>query len=177
MKCPISRKYVMVLGGSCFFFGALIQCLAEDVAMLYIGRILLGFGIGFANQVCALHFDDYFTHHCRVHSCRKSPPCSSCFALCFAKFQDASSWLVSFILQIALKSVMMRLMRWAAWLQSVPLYISEMAPPAHRGQFNILFQLCTTVGIFGASLINYGAFRTQVSGTIALQAALQLSCH
>jgi hypothetical protein len=43
-------------------------------------------------------------------------------------------------------------------LQSVPLYISEMAPPRHRGKFNIMFQLATTIGIFSASLINYGKF-------------------
>lgn len=39
--------------------------------------------------------------------------------------------------------------------QSVPLYLSEMAPFRHRGSMNILFQLCTTIGILAAQLINY----------------------
>lgn len=42
-------------------------------------------------------------------------------------------------------------------VQSVPAYISEMAPPEIRGGLNILFQLMTTIGIWVASLINYGA--------------------
>lgn len=37
-----------------------------------------------------------------------------------------------------------------------PIYLSEMAPAAHRGQLNLLFQLCTTFGIFSSGLINYG---------------------
>jgi hypothetical protein len=32
-----------------------------------------------------------------------------------------------------------------------------MAPPSMRGALNILFQLATTIGIFVASLINWGA--------------------
>ncbi|EIE25408.1 general substrate transporter, partial [Coccomyxa subellipsoidea C-169] len=40
--------------------------------------------------------------------------------------------------------------------EAVPPYISEMAPPSMRGGLNILFQLATTIGIFVASLINWG---------------------
>ncbi|CAN1854442.1 Sugar transport protein 12 [Linum perenne] len=40
-------------------------------------------------------------------------------------------------------------------VQSVPVYVSEMAPPQWRGSFNIVFQLSITVGIFAANLINY----------------------
>ena len=40
--------------------------------------------------------------------------------------------------------------------QSVPLYLSEMAPSKYRGAMNILFQLATTIGILVAQLVNYG---------------------
>lgn len=39
---------------------------------------------------------------------------------------------------------------------TVPLYISEMAPPNLRGTFNILFQVAITLGILAANLINFG---------------------
>ncbi|CAA0834546.1 Sugar transport protein 3 [Striga hermonthica] len=39
--------------------------------------------------------------------------------------------------------------------QSVPLYLSEMAPPKYRGAFNIGFQLCVGTGVLLANLINY----------------------
>ncbi|KAL0292499.1 UNVERIFIED_CONTAM: Hexose carrier protein HEX6 [Sesamum calycinum] len=40
--------------------------------------------------------------------------------------------------------------------QSVPLYLSEMAPPKSRGAFNCGFQLCIGIGSVVASLTNYG---------------------
>ncbi|XP_024382260.1 sugar transport protein 7 isoform X2 [Physcomitrium patens] len=40
--------------------------------------------------------------------------------------------------------------------QSVPLYLSEMAPARLRGGLNIMFQLATTIGILAANIINYG---------------------
>ena len=39
--------------------------------------------------------------------------------------------------------------------ESVPLFLSEIAPPKHRGAVNILFQLFVTIGIFIANLVNY----------------------
>lgn len=82
------RKLSMLFGGALFFAGALINGLAKDVAMLIVGRILLGFGVGFANQ-------------------------------------------------------------------SVPLYLSEMAPYKYRGALNIGFQLSITIGILVANVLNY----------------------
>lgn len=82
------RKLSMLLGGLLFLVGALINGLAKAVWMLILGRILLGFGIGFANQ-------------------------------------------------------------------SVPLYLSEMAPYKYRGALNIGFQLSITLGILIANLLNY----------------------
>ncbi|GAY62574.1 hypothetical protein CUMW_218890 [Citrus unshiu] len=40
--------------------------------------------------------------------------------------------------------------------RSVPLYLSEMAPPKYRGTFNIGFQLCGAIGVLSANLLNYG---------------------
>ncbi|PKA47917.1 Sugar carrier protein C [Apostasia shenzhenica] len=84
------RKWSMFGGGVTFLVGAALNGAAGNVAMLIIGRILLGIGVGFANQ-------------------------------------------------------------------SVPLYLSEMAPAKLRGMLNIGFQLMITIGILAANLINYGA--------------------
>lgn len=40
-------------------------------------------------------------------------------------------------------------------MQSVPLFLSEIAPVTSRGAVNILFQLFVTIGIFIANLVNY----------------------
>ncbi len=40
--------------------------------------------------------------------------------------------------------------------QSVPVYLSEMAPTHIRGMLNIMFQLSITIGILIAELINLG---------------------
>jgi len=45
------RKLSMFFGGLLFLIGALVNGFAQHVWMLIVGRILLGFGIGFANQV------------------------------------------------------------------------------------------------------------------------------
>ncbi|CAN6196623.1 unnamed protein product [Urochloa humidicola] len=83
------RKWSMFGGGLTFLIGAALNGAAKNVAMLIIGRILLGIGVGFANQ-------------------------------------------------------------------SVPVYLSEMAPARLRGMLNIGFQLMITIGILAAELINYG---------------------
>ncbi|KAF5183377.1 hypothetical protein FRX31_027034 [Thalictrum thalictroides] len=40
----------MLLGGLTFLIGAIINGAALNVAMLIVGRLLLGVGVGFANQ-------------------------------------------------------------------------------------------------------------------------------
>lgn len=45
------RKLSMSFGGILFLTGALLNGFAQKVWMLIVGRILLGFGIGFTNQV------------------------------------------------------------------------------------------------------------------------------
>ncbi|KAJ3683616.1 hypothetical protein LUZ60_013843 [Juncus effusus] len=82
------RRFSMFIGGITFLAGAIINGLALNVLMLILGRILLGIGVGFANQ-------------------------------------------------------------------SVPLYLSELAPPKIRGMLNIVFQLMITIGILVANLINF----------------------
>ena len=47
----MGRKLSMLFGGVLFLAGALVNGFARKVWMLIVGRILLGFGIGFANQV------------------------------------------------------------------------------------------------------------------------------
>ncbi|KAF8409615.1 hypothetical protein HHK36_005693 [Tetracentron sinense] len=91
----LGRKASMLAGGVVFLGGAAINGAAGNVAMLIVGRILLGIGIGFANQ-------------------------------------------------------------------SVPLYLSEMAPYRYRGALNIGFQLSITIGILAANLVNY--FTAKIEG-------------
>jgi sugar porter (SP) family MFS transporter len=78
----------MIFGGMFFVSGALLNGLAMNIWMLIVGRLLLGFGIGCANQ-------------------------------------------------------------------SVPIYVSEMAPYKYRGGLNMCFQLSITIVVFSANLFNY----------------------
>ncbi|KAL6990845.1 Transcription factor stp1 [Sarracenia purpurea var. burkii] len=87
----LGRKLSMLFGGVLFCSGALINGFAQAVWMLILGRILLGFGVGFTNQ-------------------------------------------------------------------SLPLYLSEMAPYKFRGSLNIGFQLSITIGILVANVRNYFFF-------------------
>jgi len=45
------RRLTMICGGVLFLAGAGLNAFAEHVWMLIVGRMLLGFGIGCANQV------------------------------------------------------------------------------------------------------------------------------
>jgi MFS transporter, SP family, sugar:H+ symporter len=54
----MGRKWSMFAGGLTFLIGAALNGAAENVAMLIVGRILLGIGVGFANQV--LYFFVFF---------------------------------------------------------------------------------------------------------------------
>ncbi|GJM99133.1 hypothetical protein PR202_ga16206 [Eleusine coracana subsp. coracana] len=86
------RKWSMFLGGLTFLAGCALNAAAVNVTMLILGRVLLGVGVGFANQ-------------------------------------------------------------------SVPVYLSEMAPARARGMLNNGFQLMITLGILLANLVNYGTAR------------------
>jgi MFS family permease len=45
------RRNVIIIGGSVFLAGGAINGGSENIPMLILGRILLGLGVGFTNQV------------------------------------------------------------------------------------------------------------------------------
>lgn len=47
----LGRKLTMLIAGIFFIIGVAFNAGAQDLAMLIAGRILLGCGVGFANQV------------------------------------------------------------------------------------------------------------------------------
>jgi MFS family permease len=47
----MGRQAVMLMGGALFFAGGAVTGGAVNIAMLIVGRMLLGFGVGFTNQV------------------------------------------------------------------------------------------------------------------------------
>lgn len=55
---PITRDYgrriSIISGGISFLIGAALNASAVNLVMLLLGRIMLGFGIGFGNQVDTL---------------------------------------------------------------------------------------------------------------------------
>lgn len=57
---PVTRKYgrraSIVCGGVSFLVGATLNAAAVNLAMLLLGRIMLGVGIGFGNQVLGSTF-------------------------------------------------------------------------------------------------------------------------
>ncbi|KDP22453.1 hypothetical protein JCGZ_26284 [Jatropha curcas] len=83
------RKPSILAGGAAFLSGSALNGAASNLYMLIFGRVLLGVGVGFANQ-------------------------------------------------------------------SVPLYLSEMAPAQYRGAINNGFQLCVGIGVLSANFINFG---------------------
>ncbi|CAI0442131.1 unnamed protein product [Linum tenue] len=56
----------MVLGGLTFFAGGAINGGAVNVAMLILGRILLGLGVGFTNQAAPLYLSEVAPAKCGV---------------------------------------------------------------------------------------------------------------
>ena len=49
------RKPTMFLGGLVFLVGAILNGIANSVVVLIVGRLLLGVGVGFANQVTKIN--------------------------------------------------------------------------------------------------------------------------
>ncbi|RWW54921.1 hypothetical protein BHE74_00038467, partial [Ensete ventricosum] len=50
------RRLTMQAASIFFLVGVILNAAAVNIAMLIIGRILLGVGVGFANQVCSIFF-------------------------------------------------------------------------------------------------------------------------
>ncbi|CDY34655.1 BnaC08g42140D [Brassica napus] len=118
------RRLSMLFGGILFCAGALINGFAKHVWMLIVGRILLGFGIGFANQVLEK-----------------------------IKLDKLSTWYLIKFSQVDI--IIFLLLLLSVYNNSVPLYLSEMAPYKYRGALNIGFQLSITIGILVAEVLNY----------------------
>ncbi|XP_048498271.1 sugar transport protein 5 isoform X2 [Beta vulgaris subsp. vulgaris] len=58
ITAKFGRKFSMLLGGCSFLLGATVNGAAQNIAMLIIGRILLGFGVGFTNQATPLYLSE-----------------------------------------------------------------------------------------------------------------------
>lgn len=52
----LGRRLTMLIAGVFFIAGVILNAAAVNLAMLIIGRILLGCGVGFANQVISILF-------------------------------------------------------------------------------------------------------------------------
>lgn len=52
------RRASILVGSVSFFCGGLVNAFAKNIAMLIIGRIFLGFGIGFGNQAVPLYLSE-----------------------------------------------------------------------------------------------------------------------
>ncbi|MBA0547967.1 hypothetical protein Golob_019095 [Gossypium lobatum] len=48
------RKPSILIGGATFLAGSALGGAAVNVSMLILGRVLLGVGVGFANQECTI---------------------------------------------------------------------------------------------------------------------------
>jgi len=51
----LGRQAVMLIGGSLFLAGALLNAAAANLAMLIVGRMLLGLGLGFSGQATPVY--------------------------------------------------------------------------------------------------------------------------
>ena len=84
----LGRRGSILIAGATYLSGGILQMAAVSVSMLYLGRILTGVAVSFANQ-------------------------------------------------------------------SVPVFLSEMAPPRLRGALSMGFQFAVTIGILGSQLLTY----------------------
>ncbi|TVU35894.1 hypothetical protein EJB05_17801, partial [Eragrostis curvula] len=69
----VGRQAIMLIGGALFLVGSIINAAAVHVAMLIIGRILLGFGVGFTTQLLFIslrHHRQGGAAHSQLSLCR-----------------------------------------------------------------------------------------------------------
>ncbi|KAF7816964.1 sugar transport protein 5 [Senna tora] len=52
------RRNTMILGGATFLLGGALNAAAQNIAMLIVGRIFLGFGVGFTNQATPVYLSE-----------------------------------------------------------------------------------------------------------------------
>ncbi|XP_059635330.1 sugar carrier protein A-like isoform X1 [Cornus florida] len=66
---PVTRRYgrriSIISGGLCFLVGSALNASAVNLEMLILGRIMLGFGIGFGNQAVPLYLSEMAPTHLR----------------------------------------------------------------------------------------------------------------
>ncbi|KAM7257403.1 hypothetical protein ACFE04_013144 [Oxalis oulophora] len=58
LTATFGRRAIMIAGGCTFLVGGAINGGAQNVAMLIIGRILLGLGVGFTNQATPVYLSE-----------------------------------------------------------------------------------------------------------------------
>jgi MFS family permease len=54
----VGRQAIMLIGGVLFLAGSIINAAAVNIAMLIIGRMLLGFGLGFTLQAAPVYLSE-----------------------------------------------------------------------------------------------------------------------
>lgn len=54
----LGRRVTMMAGGACFAIGTALVAAAVNIAMLVVGRLVLGFGVGFATQATPLYLSE-----------------------------------------------------------------------------------------------------------------------
>ncbi|KAL6650827.1 hypothetical protein ACP70R_009752 [Stipagrostis hirtigluma subsp. patula] len=54
----VGRQAIMLIGGALFLSGSIINAAAVNIAMLIIGRMLLGFGLGFTLQAAPVYLSE-----------------------------------------------------------------------------------------------------------------------
>ncbi|KAL9268309.1 Sugar transport protein 5-like protein, partial [Drosera capensis] len=55
LTANFGRKFTIMLGGCTFLLGGAINGGAENIAMLILGRVFMGFGLGFTNQAAPVY--------------------------------------------------------------------------------------------------------------------------
>ncbi|KAL2531813.1 Sugar transport protein 1 [Abeliophyllum distichum] len=65
MTKKFGRRKSMMFGGIIFLVGAIINAAAVHISMLIIGRVLLGIGVGFANQSVPLYLSEMSPYNYR----------------------------------------------------------------------------------------------------------------
>lgn len=52
----LGRKLTISIAGACFIIGITLCAAAVQISMLIVGRIIIGLGVGFGNQVSCSAF-------------------------------------------------------------------------------------------------------------------------
>ena len=51
----IGRKKVIIFADCCFTFGAILQAVAPSIALLMVGRFIVGVGVGVASMIVPIY--------------------------------------------------------------------------------------------------------------------------